>query len=72
MKKKKKGHTGNIRHSDMTSLLDGMGSKDPHASSEHHAANKSCGMPNGLQNQGDESGCDGAEGLEGGNSEYGE
>jgi hypothetical protein len=27
--------------------LPGMG-KDPHASSEHHAANKACDMPEGM------------------------
>lgn len=43
-----KGHTGKIRHGDMTSHVHGHGSHDPLAHSSHKAANKEHGMPHGL------------------------
>ena len=67
---KSAGHTGKIVHSDMTSLIDGHGSKDPHASAEHHAANAEHDMHHGMSPEGDESGEEGTEGLKGGNSCY--
>ncbi len=50
MKKGKHHHTGKIRHSDMGMHHGsrGMGGKDPHASAEHHAANKEHGMDEGM------------------------
>ena len=41
-------HTGKISHADMTSLPHGMGGRDPHASAEHHAANKKHDMAEGM------------------------
>lgn len=76
MKKKKmiRGahHTGKIRHSDMNMLMDGMGSKDPHASDTHHSMNSEHGMPHGLSPSGDESGSGMEHGGEGmsSNCEY--
>jgi len=59
-------HTGPIRHHDMTSLVDGPGEKDPHASAEHHAKNKEYGMEHGCCCEGDESGeQEGGKGMEG-------
>ena len=70
MAKKHHGHhTGPIHHADMKSHqgLNGMGRKDPHASAEHHAANKKHGMPHGMSHHGD--GCmedsEGGEGMAG-------
>lgn len=46
----------------------GMG-RDPHASAEHHAANKKHGMEDGCCPKGDYEAGE-AEGLTGGNAEY--
>jgi hypothetical protein len=66
-------HTGRIHHPDMVSHmgLGGTGKKDPHASAEHHAANKAHGMPHGMC-PADEHGGECEEGGEGmaGNTEY--
>lgn len=73
MKKSKKGkHTGKIRHGDMTSLMHGVGGKDPHASAEHHAMNSAHGMPEGMAPSGETSEGGGEQGGEGmaGNCEY--
>lgn len=62
-------HTGKIRHHDMAmhNSSKGLGGKDPHASAEHHAANKAHGMPEGLSPVGgydsDEESEQGGEGM---------
>ncbi len=45
---KKHKHTGPVTHDDMHDHLRGHGGKDPHASAEHHAANKEHGMAHAM------------------------
>ena len=61
-------HTGNIRHSDMTSLIDGHGKPDPHAHGSYREANDAYDMCDGMSPKGDESGegsSTGGHGMEG-------
>ncbi len=44
--------TGKIRHKDMSSLVNGQGKRDPHASPAFHAANAKHGMTNDMSPQG--------------------
>jgi len=64
MKKHKAPHTGPLHHKGMTShMVGGLGGKDPHASAEHHAANRAHGMAEGMSPKG---GYDGEEMEQGG------
>lgn len=58
-------HQGKVTHKGMSSLIDGHGSRDPHASAEHHAANAEHGMSEGLSPQGgyDDGGEEGGAGM---------